>query len=123
MIADRVIRVFVAPAQLRLEARHREHLFVEDLVAQALSEPDVAAPVREPHLEVADLAVDFVGLARGERHPTAVAQRAQCRDPEGSGFPPLPGRQSGGHAPGRKSHASSPWLLAALIIKPRSYMP
>ena len=123
MIAYGVIRILVAATQLRFEARHRRHLLVEHLVAQALRELYLAATVCETHLEVADLAVDLVRLARGERYAAAVAQCPQRHETERYGLPLLAGRQSGGHAPGRKSHAASPWLFAALGFKPCRYLP
>ena len=63
MIADRVVGILIAPAQLGAQRRDGRHLLVENLVAQLLGELDVAPPAGQPHLEGADLAVDLVRLA------------------------------------------------------------
>ena len=59
MIANCVISVFVAAAELGKSARYGRHLFVEDLITQTLREFDLGARAGEAHFEIADTAINL----------------------------------------------------------------
>ena len=59
MIANGIIGIFVAPAELRQATRNRGHLLVEDLIAQPLRELYLGPRPRQADLEIADAAVDL----------------------------------------------------------------
>src|SRR5688572_23197801 len=107
MVADGVVGILVATAQLGPQRRHGRHLFVEDLVAQPLCALDVAPAARQTYLEITDLAVDFVRLAQREDIAARVAQSAKRQKTTGDRLQLGTASQSAGHAPRGISHLLS----------------
>jgi hypothetical protein len=60
MIANAVVAVLVATAQLCGEGRLGRHFPVEHVVAQTLGQLDVGPRARQPHLELAHAAIHGV---------------------------------------------------------------
>ena len=123
VIADGVVGVLVAATQLRCEASapptSPRRTLCSAGAARALSRGD---GLRDAPRGCRSCHRPCRACARGTLRRGRRAMPAAPRD-QRYGLPLLAGRQSGGHAPGRKSHAASPWLFAALGFKPCRYLP
>ena len=76
MVEDRVEFVLVAPREDGERAGRGRHLLVENFVAEPLRAPDLALLAGEPHLEVAEPAIDLrrlKALAEATHHESAPA--------------------------------------------------
>ena len=74
MIADRIVGIFIAAAELGETRRHRAHLFVENLIPQPLRHFDLGAGSCQPHFEISNPAVYF------RRHEAFERQQARMSD-------------------------------------------